>query len=225
MKIYFHKLSGPSRLVEVVSKVIGLEPEYSIVDLRTGKQYEEEYARLNLKSKVPVLVDTDGFVLSESYAIVKYLCDKNNKTDLYPSATESPKDRAIVDQYLSILNDARHNGVKYITGMLSAKQGKVLPEPAMKSYIDSFEKIVNEFNTYLTLENGEVRQYAVLDRLTLVDLALFTTSLHLFNFFQHGYAEKYPNYLKFVGSLKERHPVLSSIESDFAEFIKAFMSQ
>ena len=54
------------------------------------------FLKLNPAGLVPVLIDGD-FVLRESNTIVRYLINKNNRTDLLPGGA---KERAMVDQWM-----------------------------------------------------------------------------------------------------------------------------
>ena len=49
--------------------------EAKLVAPRSGETHTEEFLALNVKGKIPVLVD-DGLVLTESAAIVTYLGDR-----------------------------------------------------------------------------------------------------------------------------------------------------
>lgn len=51
-----------------------LDYEAKLIGPRTGETHTAQFAALNIKGKIPVLVD-DGFVLTESAAIVTYLAD------------------------------------------------------------------------------------------------------------------------------------------------------
>ena len=53
---------------------LALEYQAKLIGPRTGETQRAEFRALNVKEKVPVLVD-DGFVLTESAAIVTYLAD------------------------------------------------------------------------------------------------------------------------------------------------------
>ena len=53
---------------------ISLDYEPRLIGSRTGETQSEEFSMLNVKEKIPVLVDGD-FVLTESAAIVTYLAD------------------------------------------------------------------------------------------------------------------------------------------------------
>lgn len=55
-----------------------------------------EFTALNPNAMVPV-IDDDGFVLWESNTIIRYLANRENAADLYPSAAKA---RARVDQWM-----------------------------------------------------------------------------------------------------------------------------
>jgi glutathione S-transferase len=55
-----------------------------------------EFTKVSRFGVVPV-IDDDGFVLRESQAIVRYLCSKNGRTDLYPTDL---KQRALVEAWM-----------------------------------------------------------------------------------------------------------------------------
>lgn len=96
MKIYGTPASPPSRLVVGLAKYLEVEHEYITVDLRNGEQLGEAYAKLNPNKKVPTLVQGD-FVLSESYAIARYLAatSTSEKAEkLYPKDAQR---RALID--------------------------------------------------------------------------------------------------------------------------------
>lgn len=57
---------------------LGLPYELRAVNVRNGEQKEEAFVTLNPNAKVPVLVD-DGFVLTESAAILVYLAEKTGQ--------------------------------------------------------------------------------------------------------------------------------------------------
>lgn len=78
---------------------LGLDYEAKLIGPRTGETQRAEFRALNVKEKVPVLVD-DGFVLTESAAIVTYLADTYGAdTGLVPSP--HTKLRAQYNEWLS----------------------------------------------------------------------------------------------------------------------------
>lgn len=64
--------------VLIALEEIGLPYELQPVNVRKGEQRAEAFLALNPNAKVPVLVD-DGFVLTESAAILVYLAEKTGK--------------------------------------------------------------------------------------------------------------------------------------------------
>ena len=76
MKLYMHPVSMTSRPVRLFIAENKLDVEEQIVDLMTGEHLKEPYAGMNPNKLVPMLVEDDGFQLTESSAILKYLATK-----------------------------------------------------------------------------------------------------------------------------------------------------
>ena len=87
--------------VSIALEEMGLDYEYTRVDIGQGDQFAEDFLRINPLGKVPVIVDrdpTDGgppLYISESAAILVYLAEK---TGLFLPSEERP--RAEVFQWL-----------------------------------------------------------------------------------------------------------------------------
>jgi len=64
---------------------LGVDYQYRIVDLGAGEGQQPAYLALNPAGKVPTL-DDDGFVLTESVAILTYLGDRFPDAGLLPPA-------------------------------------------------------------------------------------------------------------------------------------------
>ncbi|SON57755.1 Disulfide-bond oxidoreductase YfcG [Hartmannibacter diazotrophicus] len=64
--------------VPIALEELGLPYDLRAVNVRKGEQKQEAFLSLNPNGKVPVLVD-DGFVLTESAAILVYLAEKTGK--------------------------------------------------------------------------------------------------------------------------------------------------
>lgn len=67
-----------------------------VVNLATGEQMTEDYIKINPFGAVPA-IDHDGFHLSESNTVLRYLAHKFEKYDAYPKDLNS---RAKVDQIM-----------------------------------------------------------------------------------------------------------------------------
>ncbi|XP_059843841.1 glutathione S-transferase theta-2 [Hypanus sabinus] len=98
LRVYYDLLSQPSRAVLLFLKVTGIPHVERPVALRRGEHKSEEFTKLNPMQKVPVIVD-NGFVLTESVAILKYLATKYNVPQFwYP---QDVFQRAKVDEYMA----------------------------------------------------------------------------------------------------------------------------
>uniref|UniRef100_A0A3B4APY0 glutathione transferase n=1 Tax=Periophthalmus magnuspinnatus TaxID=409849 RepID=A0A3B4APY0_9GOBI len=94
--LYADLLSQPCRAVRILLQCTGTPHTLRSVALRKGEHLSPDFSKLNPMNKVPVLVD-DGFVLTESDAILKYLVARCGLADhWFPS---DPQRRARVDEY------------------------------------------------------------------------------------------------------------------------------
>jgi glutathione S-transferase len=96
MRLYYHPLSTCSRRVLMTVHALDSEVDLVLVDLFKGEQKSPPFAKLNPNLRVPVL-EHDGFVLWESYAIMQYLADRSPGQTLYP---DNPRLRADVNRWL-----------------------------------------------------------------------------------------------------------------------------
>lgn len=99
MKLHFHPASTTSRTVMLFCAESKVDYQPVVVDIMTGEHTREPYLSLNPNAQVPVLED-DGFVLTESATIIRYLADKHN-VGSYPKA---PKARARVNERMDWFN-------------------------------------------------------------------------------------------------------------------------
>jgi len=95
LHIYGTPLSSPTNKVRYVVGYLNLSHEFHLVNLGAGEQKKPEYLKINPYGRVPA-IDDDGFKLSESNAIIRYLADKQ-QSSLYP---QELKARAVVDQWI-----------------------------------------------------------------------------------------------------------------------------
>jgi glutathione S-transferase len=99
MKLYSNPYSTAGRPVHLLIAEHGIPCEDMVVDLMTGAHHQEPYASLNPSKMVPMLED-DGFRLTESSAILKYLADKFDLPE-YPKALQA---RARVNEAMDFMN-------------------------------------------------------------------------------------------------------------------------
>src|SRR5690348_1508721 len=96
MRLYHHPMSSNARRAVMTAVHLKTNVELSLVDLAKGEQRRPEYLKLNPNGRVPVL-DDDGFILTESHAIMQYLADGAPGQTVYP---EERKARANVNRWL-----------------------------------------------------------------------------------------------------------------------------
>jgi glutathione S-transferase len=90
MKLYGFPLSPNTWKVRAAAAHIGQPLDLVMVDLTKGEQRKPDYLALNPTGRTPTLVDGD-FVLSESEAIMQYICDRAPNT-LWPNTPRSRAD-------------------------------------------------------------------------------------------------------------------------------------
>ena len=92
--LYDNPVSSNALKVRWLLAELGLEAERRTVPFDLPRP--EWYRTVNPIGGIPTL-DDDGFVLSESNAILRYLADREARVDLYPTG---PRDRGRVDEFL-----------------------------------------------------------------------------------------------------------------------------
>ncbi|MHB0990444.1 MAG: glutathione S-transferase family protein [Burkholderiales bacterium] len=96
MRLYYHPVSTCSRRVLMAAQHLKVKVDLTLVDLFKGEQNSPDFLKLNPNHRVPVL-EHDGFVLWESYAIMQYMADMTPGQTLYPIDLRS---RADVSRWL-----------------------------------------------------------------------------------------------------------------------------
>ena len=99
MKLYMHPVSMTSRPVRLFISEHNIPVEEVTVDLMKGDHYKPPFTTINPNRQVPVLED-EGFRLTESSAILKYLADKVSS----PAYPKDLKQRAKVNEMMDWLN-------------------------------------------------------------------------------------------------------------------------
>jgi glutathione S-transferase len=95
--VYGDLLSQPTRAVLLLCKLAGIPHQFQLIRVAKGEQKKPDYLAINPDGRIPAIKDGD-FTLSESHAILTYLCTSRGVADHW-----YPKDvaqRAVVDRYL-----------------------------------------------------------------------------------------------------------------------------
>ena len=137
-----------------------------------------------------------GFVLSESHAIMCYLCNKFEWIDLYPSNLE---ERAKVDSYLHL----HHRNVREASiGLVAPKVRKDLnfPEDFLKMSQANIEK------AFKAIEDGWLSKslYLAGETLTIADMAAYVEIGQLQSVFTNIYDfEPFPNIRRWLEDMQK----------------------
>ena len=75
MKLYMHPASTTCRPIMLFAASENIPLEMQLVDILAGEQFKPEFRAVNPSGLVPVL-DDDGFILTESSTILKYIAEK-----------------------------------------------------------------------------------------------------------------------------------------------------
>ena len=169
MKLYHHPVSNNCRRVLIAADLLVSDLELEEVDLMSGKNREPAFLALNPNGKVPTLVDRDTR-LWESNAIIQYLADKHDGTEVYP---RDPSRRANIGRWQFWA--AAHLGPNVDTLAFERAFKKALgfgesDERAIAEAAKGAERFLQVLD-----ESLAGRQYLAGDTLTLADVSLIAT--------------------------------------------------
>ncbi|XP_050100532.1 glutathione S-transferase 2-like [Anopheles aquasalis] len=174
LELYYLPGSAPCRAVQMTAAAVGLTNlNLKYLNLMAGEHRKPEYVKLNPQRSIPTLVDGDT-VLTESRAILMYLCDrygaKADARDTEDSERCSwyPRDvlqRAAVNQRLFF--DACVLYPRFTDLYHPVVFGGAAPDPKK---ITAFEGAVALLDTFLTQS-----AFVAGSHMTIADISLFAT--------------------------------------------------
>ncbi|KAK3276340.1 hypothetical protein CYMTET_15577 [Cymbomonas tetramitiformis] len=150
-----------------------------------------EFLELNPAGTIPV-IDDEGFVLSESHAILGYLCSKHGWTDLYPVDL---RERARVDCYLHWHHGNTRALTKILFGPLLRPDLNVAF--ARPSAVKELTRVMEFLERALSRHN-----FVVGDSLTIADLSAHTEIAQCLDF---GLADlsNFPSILRWIDRVRK----------------------
>ncbi|XP_039268310.1 glutathione S-transferase theta-1-like [Styela clava] len=159
-KYYYDLMSQPCRAIYIFLKCARIPFQSEVVALRKGEHRTPDYLKLNPMGLVPV-IDDNGFVLTESVAIMKYLADKYSADEsLYPKDLQL---RAKVDEYCAWqhLNTRMKSAKVFIAEVIMST-----PSSDVGHLVDNMNKMLDQFeNIFL-----KKKKFIAGDQLTIADL-------------------------------------------------------
>ncbi|KAK6628455.1 hypothetical protein RUM43_002270 [Polyplax serrata] len=127
MELYYFEPSPPCRAVLLFLHELNIKPTMKKINLLKGENLTADFKSLNPQQTIPLIID-DGFVLSESRAILIYLAEQyGQNSNYYPN---DPKTRGVINQRLmfdigtlySRFFDAYSDSVNNVDYVLDAKK-------------------------------------------------------------------------------------------------------
>ncbi|CAB0036864.1 unnamed protein product [Trichogramma brassicae] len=135
LKLYHDLLSQPARALYIFLKQTGTPFESVFVNLMKGEHLKPGFAKLNAFKQIPI-IEHDGFVLTESVAILRYLCREFKVDDhWYPKESKA---QARVDEFL----EWQHMGLRlHLVSYVRTKLVKREHDNAEFEKINVFKKV------------------------------------------------------------------------------------
>lgn len=168
MKLHHFPLSSNARKAVLTAKLLGSPVQLVVCDLTKGEQKRPEFLALNPNGKVPVLED-GSFKLSESHAIMQYLCDKQPGNPLYPTDIKA---RADIHRWMFWGSNHWSPAIAGLSfeNVLKKRFGLGDPDPGqVKRHEAAFHELARVLDAHLAN-----RTWVSGDTLTLADVALGT---------------------------------------------------
>jgi len=166
LELYLDLHSQPCRSVLIFAKKNGIPFDFKHVDLASGQQYGEDFGKISMVRKVPVMKDED-FHLTESIAILKYMAVKYNTPDhWYPADLQK---RARVDEYLSWQHAAmRAHGSKvfWFRTMVPLITGAPVPKDKMDAAMEDLTMSLKIFEEMFLQD----RLFIIGEQISLADI-------------------------------------------------------
>ncbi|CAG7786279.1 unnamed protein product, partial [Allacma fusca] len=207
VKVYFDSFSQPARAVLLFVRATNIPREEIEVRIGANQHKTEEYKAINPSQKIPA-IDHNGFKLSESIAILRYLCRAFPVEDhWYPKDIQA---QARVDEYL----EWQHLGLRahvnrHFSSILMPqslgleKQSEEVTSTAEKSVLKACDDIERIFLTRGTFISGE--KISIADLLAVEELE----QPRMVNFDMRAVRPEIANYLDRVK--KELNPLYDDV--------------
>ncbi|HML06649.1 MAG TPA: glutathione S-transferase family protein [Xanthobacteraceae bacterium] len=219
MKLYMHPVSMTSRPVRLFIAESKIPVEEVTVDLFTGEHMKPPYAVMNPSSLVPMIED-DGFLLTESSAILKYLADKIGS----PAYPKDLKARAKVNEVMDWINTNFYRDWAYnLCYPQVFPNNKRRSDEAQAATIELGQK---NSRRWLKVLNdhfiGPTNQYLCGNQITIADY--FGAALVTLGESIHIDFSAYPNIRRWLNNMKKL-PSWSKVNEVFYGFVDSLKQQ
>ena len=171
MKHYMDPGSGSCRRVSAVAQHLGIELDEVLVDLLKGENRQPDFLALSPSGMVPALVDGDT-VLTESAAIMIYLAEQVEETELWP---KGPARYDVLRWMFWAAEHFRQGPPIYVEEKIVAKLMGLEPDEAR---IVEANRRIERYGTVLDAHLKD-RDFVVGDSWTLADIDLAAPLSHM----------------------------------------------
>ena len=219
MKLYMLPISTTCRPVRMFIADNKIACDEVLVDLMTGEHYKEPFNSYNPNHLVPALED-DGFKLTESSAILKYLADKIGSR-AYP---KDLKQRARVNEMMDWFNTNFYRDWGY--GMAYPQLFPHHKRRSDEAHVGAIEWGQNNSKIWLQLLNdywiGPNKQYLCGDEIAIADY--FGSGLVTLGELIRCDMTKYPNVTRWLNNVKKT-PNWGKINNAFYDLAETLKGQ
>lgn len=216
MKLYFFPGSTACRPVELFLAEAGIQHEAIMIDIMSGKQHEKPYCDIAPNGHVPA-IDDNGFVLTESSAILKYLADKVD-SPMYP---KDLKKRAKVNEAIDWFNTQLYR--EYLYHFVYAQTLPYLKLEPADGQRNLIARGKERAMFYLSVLNdkqlGDGRKFVCGNEITIADC--FAMGALMAGAWIGQTFERYPNVDRLVATMKAR-PSWQKVEAGLQGLVDAF---
>ena len=213
LKLYGLTLSTPVNRVRFLANLLEIPYEFVPVNLTKGEHLEAEFLSINEMGKIPA-IDDDGFRLSESNAICRYLCRKHG-SELLPSDL---KEQAVVDRWLDFVGIHVHDA--FVRIMFNKLLAPLINVPVDETAIRVGYSFLKRF---LPVVETQLAAHPNLcgERFTIADICLLATldPAEILDIDLSPYSQL----LEWRSKLQEEH-FYTSCHTSFAEALAGFQA-
>ena len=166
MRLYMNEATTTSRAVLAFCRSLEIPMETVSVDLMSGEHHQPPFCELNPNRMVPVLED-QGFVLTESSAILRYLATKTG-SPMYPTDLQ---ERARVDELMAWFesNFYKDFGYQFVYPQLFPHHSRGSDAANQATVAFGREQAAKRLTVLNDHYLGDGRRYLAGDRLTIAD--------------------------------------------------------